>query len=172
MKPLVLLIGVLLATPLPAQWKEKGVAIPDEPWRKSAGTFGAMLLLTDRPAEFLAAWEAPETPTIKTTEIAERGKPLVAFVVFIGCAEIKGVCNSSVDFTVLRPDGSEYASHKDGELWRNKPGPPKDGLQLGADYLGVVIEPDDPAGKYTVRATVRDVNADRRVELQQPFTVN
>lgn len=171
LKPLVLLLSSLLVAPAFAQWKEKGVPIPDEPWRKSAGTFGAMLLLTDKPAEFLVAWESPETPTIETTEIAERGKPLFAFVVFLGCAEVLGVCNSSVDFTVFRPDGGEYASHKDLELWQNLPGPPKDALQLGVGYLGVGIEPDDPAGKYTVKAKVRDLIAGRDVEIQQHFTV-
>ena len=43
-------------------------------------------------------------------------------------------------------------------------------LQLAVDYIGVVIEPDDPLGQYQVRVTARDLNANLSLDLKQGFT--
>jgi hypothetical protein len=167
----LLLILLLLPTSLFAQWKQDGKPIPDSPWRKSSGSFGAMLLLSDDPERFMADWEKPETPQLKTTEAAERGKPIVAFLFFVGCTEVDGACNSVVDFTVYRPDGTEYGSDQGGELWKGKPAPRDDTIQLSVANLGIRIEATDPAGKYRVKAVARDLNAKRSIVVEQSFTV-
>lgn len=167
----ILLLHIVLTVPLLAQWKSEGVPVPDEPFRKSDGAFGAMLLLTDEPQEFIDAWEKPETPAIKTTDVAKRGIPIVAFVLFVGCKEVKGVCNSTVDFTVLRPDGSEYAKASGAELWKDKPAPAADVIELSLANLGIRIEPEDPSGRYLVKAFVHDLNAFKTIAVEQAFTV-
>lgn len=171
MRSTVLVVILLFSVPALAQWKDNGVPVPDEPWRRSDGTFGAMLLLSDKPEQFMDDWLKPNPPSMSTTEEAKRGEPIVAFVLFVGCKEVGEVCNSVVDFKVNRPDGTEYASHAGAELWKGKPGPLGDRIQLSLANLGIRIEPEDPAGKYTVTARVTDLNAFRTVELEQHFTV-
>lgn len=166
----VALAILVIAMPLSAQWKQNGKPVPDEPWRKSAGTFGAMLLLSDSPGEFVDQWKRPENPEIHTTATAERGHPIGAFVIFHQCKEVDGACKCNVDFAILRPDGTVYGKREGIEMW-NGPASPGENLQLGRASFGVDIEPDDPAGKYTVQATVRDLNAAATVDLVQSFTV-
>lgn len=167
----VAIVLLFWASVASAQWNHNGQQAPDESWRKSKGKFGAMLLLSDNPEQFMADWEKTNPPEISTTERAERGKPIVAFVIFAGCKEVEAACNSTVDFVVLRPDGTEYASHQGGELWKGKPAPPEGRIQLSVANLGVRIEPQDPPGKYTIKAAVHDLNARETIELVQHFTV-
>jgi hypothetical protein len=162
---------ILVASPLCAQWYENGEKIPDTSWRKSKGEFGVMVLLSNDPERFMEEWNKPDQPTMRTTDVAERGKPIVAFVFFVGCREKKGICDSEVDFKVLKPDGKEYAAQIGGELWKNKPAGPKGTMQLSVANLGIWIEPQDPAGKYVVRAIARDLNAKRHIIVEQTFTV-
>lgn len=161
----------LFALPAAAQWNTNGAPVPDEPWRKSVGKFGAMLLLSDKPDEFIADWSQPDMPSISTTSEARRGEPIVGFVLFVGCKELDAVCSSVVDFTVLKPDGSEYAKIAGAELWKGKPAPPEDRIQLSLANLGIRIEPEDPSGEYTVKARVTDLHALRTVELERRFVV-
>ena len=170
MKRLMLCALLLIATPLLAQWKEGGEPVPDTKWRKSDGPFGVMLLLSDEPQKFVDDWNKPETPALHSTDVAKRGTPIGAFVLFVGCKEVEGHCDATVDFTVLRPDGSEYASQKDAEMWKEEA--PGTNLQLSVANLGIRIEPQDPAGKYLVRAVAHDRNAKRNVSVEQTFTVS
>ena len=154
------------------QWKEDGKVVPDRPWVKSAGEFGAKLVLTDKPEEFFAAWEKPGA-VVSTSEAnsTKRGQPIVAVVVFTGCAADKrGFCDATVRYTAFKPDGTAYGKPQDGELWSGKPAPPRDQLQLSVGNMGIVIEPQDPLGLYTVRAEVNDKIAKRKLELERTFT--
>ena len=80
------------------------------------------------------------------------------------------MCNASADFTILRPDGSEYESFADRDLWKLKPAPPEGMLRLSAEYVGVIIEPGDPLGEYEVQVSVHDLNAGTTLDLTHPFT--
>ena len=171
MRATFLLALVLAAISAEAQWNTDGVPTPDEAWRKSTGEFGAMLLLSDKPDEFMEDWSQPDVPVVSTTSEAKRGVPIVGFVLFVGCKEVDGLCNSIVDFTVLRPDGSEYARIAGAELWKGKAPPPDNRIQLSLANLGIRIEPEDPSGEYTVKARVTDLNALRILELEQRFVV-
>ena len=119
----------------------------------------------------MSDWEKPHPPNVSTTDVAQRGKPIVAFVVFVGCREVGGKCNSIADFVVLRPDGTEYAAEKGAELWRDKPAPAENQLQLSTSNLGIVIEPSDPAGEYRVQVVARDLNAMQTISVEQTFKV-
>ena len=87
-KLLVTSFCLTLASPAYSQWFRDGVRTPDQPWSKSRGDFGAMLLLSDEPGEFLDNWSR-RTPgvSIRTTRTAHRGVPLAPFILFIGCTE-------------------------------------------------------------------------------------
>lgn len=149
-----------------------GALAPDPAWSKSENGFSAMLLLSDEPDDVLRSWATPGTGVpIKTADTITRGVPIVAFVLFAGCRpDENGLCNASADFTILRPDGSVYESFSDRDLWKRKPAPPHGMLRLSAEYVGVVIEPRDPLGRYQVRVSVHDLNADTTLELRRAFT--
>jgi hypothetical protein len=157
------------------QWHQNGDPVGDEAWRRSDGSFGAMLLLTKQPEQFIEAWQRPEapgyTPELKRASEARRGETVAAMILFGRCGtDAFGNCNARADWKVLRPDGSTYAEQADTEVWLLPPPPPKN-LQLGASRLALRIEPDDPLGTYQIRAVVRDRVARRRVTLVQELVV-
>lgn len=171
------LVAATLATvepaPAAAQWFRDGVRTPDQSWSKSRGDFGAMLLLSDAPEEFLDGWVRP-TPGVRmrTTRAARRGVPIAPFILFIGCAEDDlGGCDASFDLEVLKPDGSAFFRTPELELWRGKPRPAEGTLGLGVGYAEIEIADDDPLGRYLVRAEVRDANAEVALTLEQSFEV-
>ena len=162
-----------LATPASGQWFRNGERTPDQPWSKSRGDFGAMLLLSDAPDEFLDNWtrRSPGV-SIRTTRTARRGVPIAPFILFIGCAENgQASCDASFDLEVLKPDGSEYFRTPGLELWRGKPSPAIGTLGLGVGYAEIDLAPHDPLGRYLVRAEIRDANAEIALTLEQSFEV-
>lgn len=167
-----LAIGVICISSSSAQWQVNFSEVPDSDSAKHQDNFGAMLLLSDKPDEFLEAWGQPTPGVIMdTTDSVSRGVPIVAFVVFTGCEpNSEGFCNASIDFVVQRPDGTEYASYIDKDLWRMKPPIREDFLELSASYIGVIIEPEDPLGPYRVNVAVRDDVAGIELKLFQSFT--
>jgi hypothetical protein len=150
--------------------------LPDTEWTELAPTsgnqFSAVMLLSDSPDEVLRSWQKPEASVpVRTADAIAPGAPIVAFIFFTGCRpDENGLCNASVDFTVLKPDGSIYERFTDRELWKGRPAPPVGMMRLSAEYVGVVIEPQDPLGKYEVRASVHDLNAGETLELSREFT--
>ncbi|MGH9749069.1 MAG: hypothetical protein ACRD6R_03995 [Candidatus Polarisedimenticolia bacterium] len=150
--------------------------MPDTTWRKSAGRFGAMILLTDNPEEFLEQWNRPAAPgykpQLRTTTATRRGGNVAAIIMFRGCKpDANGNCDAEVDFRLLRPDKTLYGEQKQAELWKGKPAPPGDYLQVGLGIFGIRVEPDDPFGTYTFEATVRDRLAKMQVVLTTELRV-
>ena len=166
-----LLIGDADLAPA-GQWFRDGQRLPDQAWSKSEGDFGAMLVLSDEPDEFLARWSRP-TPgvSMRATGSVRRGVPLAPFILFIGCREgAAGVCSASFDLEVLKPDGTRLFRSDRLELWRGKPAPPAGALGLSIGYAEIELGPDDPLGRYVVRASVRDEFAGVTLPLEQTFT--
>ena len=153
------------------QWFRDGQRLPDQPWSKSVGDFGALMVLSDEPEEFLARWSQP-TPgvSIRATRSVRRGVSLAPFILFIGCQEGEGgVCSASFDLEVLRPDGTRLFRTDQLELWRGKPAPLAGSLGLSIGYAAIELEPNDPLGRYLVRAHVRDEYAGITFPLEQTF---
>jgi len=156
-----------------AQWYFDGKAAGDVDFAKSDGEFRAALLLTNDLKAFSKAWKKPKDPVqLHGSNRAYRGKPMEAIVIFSNCqAGPDELCDATVDFVVFRPDESIYGKIEDTELWRGKPPPVKNAIQVGVQTLGVTIEPADPDGKYRVETTVRDRVRGATLRLTQPFWV-
>jgi len=169
-------LSIALSTSAWAQWQDESQsAVPDDPSHAHSGDFAVMLVVTADPDGFLKQWEQPDQPgylpRVTTTSKLRRGETIVAFVVFAGCgADTSGDCNSTADFSLLKPDGSEYGKLATGELWRKKKPPPTH-LQLGVGQLRVRIEPDDPLGTYTLKVAAHDLVAHKDVPLEMHFDV-
>lgn len=166
-------LSILLATnALGGNWKVDGKPVPDTSWAKSDGDFGAELVFTDKPDELFAAWEKPGPAVqISETPVAVRGIPIVGVIFFAGCAaDARGLCNATVRFTAKTPDGKPWGDPIDAELWVEKPGPEKGQMQLSVGNMGIIIDPDDPLGEYTVRAEILDKVSKKKMKLERTFT--
>ena len=146
----------------------------DYNWEKSEGGFSISLILTDKGRELFETWNKPATQpfTIRTLDIAPRSTFLTAIVMFSGCQKDEsGNCNASVDYIVYDPSNNMYGDLINGELWISRPGPEKSMSQLAMDYMGIVIEPKDPSGKYILKAIVTDHLSNRKLEVFRNFIV-
>ena len=165
----VCLLLLIAVSPAFGQWKKEGERTGDAPDRKAVSGFGGHLIMVENPREFIREWLKPETPKIKTATNVKRGESIGAFVLFAGCKQdAQGVCNSEVDYTIYKPDGSLYVERKGQPLWKER-APPGPNIQLGRAILSFRLGKGDPAGEYKVKAKVSDLNADISFELETKF---
>ena len=171
MKSLIILSFLLLlaASPAYSQWNANGEPTGDAPDRKAVNGFGGHLIVVENPREFIKEWLKPETPKIKSATDVKRGDSLGAFVLFAGCkTDDHGACNSEVDYTIYKPDGSIYGEQKGQPLWKEQ-APPAPNIQLGRAILAFRMRDNDPPGEYKVKAKVSDLNANISFELETKF---
>lgn len=167
-------LSVLILTAFSASaadtWLQDGKAAADSDSRKSQAGFGAQLLLTESEA-FFDNWNKPEAPRIPLLEHARRGVPIFTAIIFVDPAlDSSGRALVTCDTVIRKPDGTVYG---EGELegWNGKYSVPRRYLQLAVGRMGIVIEPDDPAGIYTVEAVVRDHHRKVSLSLKATFVV-
>ena len=155
-----------------AQWRDKGKVVPDTPWAKSDGDFGAMFAFTDKPDELYKAWEKP-APGVEwsRTSTAVRGVPIVGVVFFTGCAaNAAGNCELFARFILTTPSGKPWGDPIDADIWVGLPPPTGSALQLSHQHFGLVIDPSDELGTYSARAELTDRVSKKKMVLEQQFT--
>jgi hypothetical protein len=175
MKTIVLfLVALLTFTSLRAQspktWRKEGESIADTDGMKSKDGFGAQLWLIES-AKFFDDWNKPEPPPINPTQEARRNVPIFTAIIFVDPA-IDATKRAKVACHVIvrKPDGTVYGE-EDLVGWDGKYIVPRGNLQLAQGYMGIRIEPKDPAGTYTVEATVRDDIKKVELKLKATFKV-
>ena len=167
----VLAVMALAAAALGARGDEAGRAAADGESRQSVGDFSAQLILVADDAHALKVWEKPqETLTVGMVRSVAVGAQANAFVVFRGCTpDASGQCDVTMRLRVLQPDGKVYVATPPMEVWQYKPPPPVRLLQLSAQYLKIVVEPQDPPGRYVVSASVKDHVSGASLQLGTVF---
>lgn len=150
---------------VPGQWKSDNKRDSDSPDRKSSAGFGAHLVVLKDPQTFIQEWIKPETPKITPATETRPGETLGIVIFFAGCKEARDLCNSEVDYTIYRPDGSIFVERKSQPLWKEA-APPKSNIQLGRAILSFAFPKGQPLGKYRITAKVRDNNADITLNLE------
>ncbi|MEN8207251.1 MAG: hypothetical protein ABFS24_14775 [Pseudomonadota bacterium] len=169
----LLVMGMLLPAFSKAGWVDKqGNQVPDSDHMRSVGDLVAQLVITDNESQVLKNWGTPsESVYFPTADKIERNKVITAFVVFGGCAvDAKGNCDLRMQITVYKPDGSIYSKLPVMEVWSDKPVPPNRSLGLSAEYMRVIIEPEDPLGKYQVDTKIMDKVSGDNMLLKSSFT--
>ena len=172
-KQILIVITFLNTTIANAGWVDKqGNQIPDSPHMKSAGNLITQLVITDNEAQVLKNWGTPsETVYFPVANKIKKGKIITAFVVFGGCAtNAEGNCDLRMQMIVYKPDGSVYSNLPVMEVWSGKPVPPNKNLGLSVDYMRVIIEPNDPLGKYKIDTKIIDKISDKKMVLTSYFT--
>ena len=143
---------------------------------KAEQGFGAMLFFSDKPQQFVEDWNKPGATadvSTSTSHSVARGTPCVAFIVFSGCgADKQGLADVVADISMFTPDGKVLGEQKAVEICQKRPAPPDKQLQLGAGTLGMILQPDDPAGTYEIHAKVSDRIKGVVLELKTKFSVD
>lgn len=173
MNTTILATLVLLSTTVNAGWIDKqGNNVPDSDHMKSSKDFIAQLVITDNEAQVLKNWNTPSKGVyFPTSDTIEKNKIITAFIVFGGCSvDKKGNCDLRMQITVYQPDGSIYSKLPVMEIWSGKPVPPNRSLGLSADYMRVIIENDEPLGKYRIETKIMDENSGVNMLLSSHFT--
>ena len=137
---------------------------------KSKDGFGAQLFLT-ASEKFFDNWNKPKTPKLLLAQDARRNVPIFTAILFVDpgtdtTKRAKVTCH----VIVRKPDGTVYGED-DFIGWDGKYVFPPHNLQLAEGRMGIRIEPDDPAGIYTVEATIRDEIKKVELRLKTTFKV-
>lgn len=169
MKRLVLILTILLGFSLTA------FALWENKLKENVGTnkgFGAQLWIVDDP-QFFERWNKPsEGFDFNSVNKAKRGVPVFIIILFANPgSNSKKLSDISCDLLVTDPSGKTYGELKDGNCWRMKSSPPEGKIQLGIDYMAVIIEEGDLNGRYTVKAVVHDHVKNAKIKLRQYFDV-
>jgi len=147
-----------------------GKTVPDNDHQKTRDGFGAMMTFTDDEKVF-ENWQKPEQPKIRNVSTAQRGVPVHVLVIFANPGrDAKGESDVTYDAKALKPDGSVYGEFKDLEALKGE-GAPSMYLQLAPAAMAIRIEPEDPAGVYTVEIVVHDNVRKVELKLKDTFTV-
>src|SRR5258705_12536340 len=96
-----------------AQWyaTESGQISPNTDEKKSVSGVGGWLLLTDQLEGFLHDWEAlPESgaPVVHTIDSVRHGAKVSTLLFYGGCGHGVEPCKATINYRVIRPDGSVY----------------------------------------------------------------
>lgn len=165
--PFFLAASVALgAGPLHAGWvSPTGEPMADTEDMRSAGTFGAQLVLTTEDSIFRKNWISTRgTPVLPATNTVVPRQNLRALIIFHGCkANRFGYCNVLADYSVQSPDGT-ITPIGTGPVWKGVPS--KTGyLQLGQVSADIPFVSTSLPGTYTVHAVVRDTVANAAIPL-------
>ena len=133
--------------------------------------FGVHFALTEDESLF-ANWDKPETPHYTPISVARRGVPIFTVIIIAGAGlRTDGTADVTFDAVIRKPDGSVYGRQTDMVGVQSRIDPSPKALQLCRDYMGVRIEPNDPAGTYTAEVVVRDNVKKLALHLKRTFTV-
>jgi hypothetical protein len=116
--------------------------------------FSAQLYLTTNENIF-QEW----VPDLRLPPVAKvaRNTPILTLIVIANPgADAQGLAHVVYDLIIKKPDGTIYAEAPNMPGWNGRR-PPTPGLvELARGSVTIKIEGDDPAGRYSVEATVHD----------------
>ncbi len=136
--------------------------------------FEVNLTVTEKGNELFNSWDRPTGKpfNVEPVKVASRGKFLSAVVLFKGCKpDASGNCNATMDIVAYDPKGKIYGQMPAVELWQQKPAPDAGFSQLSRGYMGLVIEPKDPAGTYRITVRARDLIGKTEAKSEARFEV-
>lgn len=155
-----------LMTPVHAGWvSPTGAPLAETEDMRSAGLFGAQLVLTTDDATLRKNWITTKgEPMLPSTSNVAPRQHLRAVIVFHGCKANKfGYCNVLADYSVESPDGTATPIGT-GPVWKGPP-PTIGYLQLSQVSADIPFVSTSLAGTYTIRAVVRDTVANAVIPL-------
>ena len=166
MKWWLTLLLVLLPFTAQSAWIDPtGKPIPDTESMRSAGDFGAQIVLAADEGQFRQTWNSSKTPPkLTTTNTVRIGATVSALLIFHGCApNVGGVCDVVSEFILEGPDGTKTPAGG-GTVWSGKP--MQQGLlQLSLASMNVGFDKTDPIGDYKITANIKDKVSGRALSV-------
>jgi hypothetical protein len=175
-RTLGLLLLVLLEFPAFGQagWKDsRGQLSPDTESRKSVDGFGGWLVATS-DADWQAKWQTPSDaiPFLHEAKTVARGKQVFVLTLFANpLLDAGGTADITCDIDVLRPDGTTSIHQIDAPCFKGPIHGSPSQLFLSAPVIGFTGDPGDPAGKWTVRVTLKDNVRRATIPLRTSFVL-
>jgi len=155
-------------------WRDaKGNPAPDTEFRRSKNGFGGWLLVTP-DTDWQKKWEtSPEIiPHFNGSDTVERGKQLFILTFFSNPkTDSNGTADVTCDIDVTRPNGTSSVHQVDAICFRGKLEGDASNVRLSAPILSFTGEPNDPAGKWTVRVILKDNQRQVALPLTTSFTL-
>jgi len=152
---------------------ENGNAVPDTDARKVVEGFGGWLLVTS-DVDWQQKWETPSNAVPRFTEANSiaRGNPIFVLTFFSNPQlSASGEADVTCDIDVTRPDGTSSAHQVDATCFRGTLKPDRRHVYLAAPIIGFIGEPNDPAGQWVVRVTLKDTVRHVVVPLKTSFVL-
>lgn len=175
MKAMILLF--LLGLSLPAKdvtsaWFVDGKFTEESDCQKMTNGFGGRLDFTDDP-NFLNDWRK----SWNSISAIKHGGGLYAVLFVVDDTEAE--TNLVYDLTIMKPDNSPYISFTNLPALKSpinlghasRPVPAPSILKLSPRFTIIQIDPQDPAGVYTVEAVLKSKAKQIQIKLKKQFTV-
>jgi len=149
-----------------------GADVADTDDMKSSGELISRLILSNEGEEAFRKLGTPARGTVfENSSKVKRNDPLTVAIAFAGCkGNAKGNCYVLMQVTITQPDGEVYAKLPVTEMWFGKPVPEQGRLEIGSNVIQVVIEDEEPLGKYRIDAKVMDKMSGKKLLLNAHFT--
>jgi hypothetical protein len=146
----------------------KAVAAPNI---ASKDGFSGQLWLTEHE-EFFREFAQGGNVKFEATSNVKRDVPVfLTFFITGPGLDTSGAADVTADITIRKPDGTIYFQTKDAPCWSGKFPFAATSTQVGDTKVKLRIEAKDPAGKYTVEATVHDKTKKIDLLLKKDFEV-
>ena len=137
----------------------------------SAQGFTAQLWMTEHEEFFQQFAQGGDVKFDGTTDVRRDVPVFLTFFIAGPGVDASGAADVTADIVIRKPDGSIYFEGKDAPCWSGKYPYSPESTQVADAKIKLRIEPKDPAGKYTVEATVRDKIKKAVVTLRKSFDV-
>jgi hypothetical protein len=140
-------------------WRdEHGKFLPGTESRNAVDGFGGWLVVTS-DSDWQAKWETSSDTVPRFTEAktVARGKTVFILTFFANPKlNENGDADVTCDIDVVKPDGTSSVHQVDVVCFRGALRGPPTNVYLSAPILNFVGESNDPAGKWSVRVTLKD----------------
>jgi hypothetical protein len=140
----------------------------------SSGKLEIRLLVTAEPNKVFRPTKGSsgQTELAEPATVVPKGKQIAAVVFFQNCKPSPaGNCNLDVDLKGVDPRGTPFQDRKGAKLWPNRPAPHVGVTQLGAAYMKLQFEPNDPPGTYRIFAVAHDLVGGTEARSEASFEV-
>ena len=137
----------------------------------SAQGFSAQLWLTEHEEFFREFAQGGNVRFDSTTDVRRDVPVFLTFFITGPGLDASGAADVTADITIRKPDGTVYFRGKDAQCWSGKYSYVPDSTQVADAKVKLRIEPKDPAGKYSVEATVHDKIKKVDLSLKKTFDV-
>ena len=155
-----------------AFWKDSnGKPVPNSESRSSVKDFGGWLLVTP-DTDWRSKWETPSDtmPKFNVASAVERGKQIVVLTFFSNPKLTKnGNADVRCDIDVIRPNGSFSVHQSDVTCFQGPLKGNPHNLYLSAPIINFVGDPEDPAGRWVVKVTLKDKIRNVALPLKTSF---